>query len=34
MPVFHPAYMLRNPLVKREAWEDLKLIMKRLESTA
>jgi DNA polymerase len=33
MPVFHPAYMLRNPLVKREAWEDLKLIIKRLESS-
>lgn len=30
LPTFHPAYLLRNPLAKREAWEDLKLLMKRL----
>lgn len=34
MPVFHPAYLLRQPKLKREAWEDLKLIMRRLASTA
>jgi DNA polymerase len=34
MPVFHPAFMLRNPKAKREAWEDLKLIAKRLASLA
>ena len=34
MPVFHPAYLLRQPKLKREAWEDLKLIMRRLESTS
>jgi uracil-DNA glycosylase family 4 len=34
MPVFHPAYLLRNPKAKREVWEDLKLIMRRLESTS
>jgi DNA polymerase len=27
MPTFHPAYLLRNPASKREAWEDLKKIM-------
>lgn len=30
LPTFHPAYLLRNPLAKRDAWEDLKLLMKRL----
>jgi DNA polymerase len=34
MPVFHPAYLLRQPKLKREAWEDLKLIIRRLASTA
>ena len=34
MPVFHPAYLLRNPIAKREVWEDLKLVMRRLASTA
>ena len=33
MPVFHPAYLLRNPKAKREVWEDLKLVMRRLDST-
>ncbi len=27
---FHPAYLLRNPASKREAWEDLKLVKKLL----
>jgi DNA polymerase len=31
MPVFHPAYLLRQPKLKREAWEDLKLIIERLQ---
>ncbi len=26
VPTFHPAYLLRNPPAKREAWEDLKLV--------
>ena len=26
MPSFHPAYLLRNPAAKREAWEDLKKV--------
>lgn len=33
MPIFHPAYMLRTPSAKREAWEDLKKIRQRLDST-
>jgi DNA polymerase len=33
IPVFHPAYLLRQPKLKREAWEDLKLVMRRLQST-
>ena len=34
MPTFHSAYLLRNPKAKSEVWEDLKLVMRRLESTA
>ena len=34
MPVFHPAYLLRQPKLKRETWEDLKLVLRRLESTS
>jgi DNA polymerase len=34
MPVFHPAYLLRNPKAKREVWADLKLVMERLESAS
>lgn len=30
VPTFHPAYLLRNPPAKREAWEDLQLVMKEL----
>ncbi len=30
MPTYHPAYLLRNPLGKREVWEDMKLVMKKL----
>ena len=33
MPVYHPAYLLRTPSAKREAWEDLKKIRQRVEST-
>jgi len=34
MPVFHPAYLLRQPKLKREAWADLKLVMERLAATS
>ena len=30
MPTFHPAYLLRNPDSKREAWADLKMVASRL----
>lgn len=30
MPTFHPAYLLRNPAAKREAWADLQEVMRRL----
>lgn len=33
MPTFHPAYLLRNPEMKRPAWEDLKLVMQKLGMT-
>lgn len=33
IPVFHPAYLLRQPKLKREAWEDLKLVMRRLQTS-
>jgi len=33
MPTFHPAYLLRNPAAKKEAWIDLQQVMKRLGST-
>jgi DNA polymerase len=28
---FHPAYLLRNPPAKKEAWEDLKMVKKKAE---
>ena len=30
MPMFHPAYLLRNPLAKREAWQDLQAVQERI----
>lgn len=27
LPTFHPAYLLRNPPAKKDAWEDLKKVM-------
>jgi uracil-DNA glycosylase len=30
MPTFHPAYLLRNPGSKREAWMDLQIVAKEL----
>jgi len=33
MPTFHPAYLLRNPTAKREVWEDVKQVMRRLEGS-
>jgi uracil-DNA glycosylase family 4 len=31
MPTFHPAYLLRNPSDKRIVWQDIKLVMERLD---
>ncbi|MBC7675062.1 MAG: uracil-DNA glycosylase, partial [Rhodoferax sp.] len=30
LPMAHPAYLLRNPIAKREAWADLLAIKARL----
>lgn len=30
LPTFHPAYLLRNPAEKKNAWADLQLLMKKL----
>jgi uracil-DNA glycosylase len=30
LPMFHPAYLLRNPHAKREAWHDLLMLQARL----
>ncbi len=34
MPIFHPAYLLRTPTAKSEAWKDLKLVMQKLASAS
>jgi uracil-DNA glycosylase family 4 len=30
MPTFHPAFLLRNAAMKREVWEDMQQVMKKL----
>jgi len=30
LATYHPAYLLRQPLEKRRAWDDLKLVRARL----
>ena len=32
LPMFHPAYLLRNPAAKREAWADLLALQARLRT--
>ena len=34
MPTLHPAYLLRNPDDKRLVWEDIKMVLRELESYA
>jgi DNA polymerase len=34
MPTYHPAYLLRNPRMKKAVWEDMKLLRKRLSNRA
>jgi DNA polymerase len=31
LPLYHPAYLLRNPMAKRETWQDLKAVRSRLD---
>jgi DNA polymerase len=30
MPTFHPAFLLRNPAMKREVWDDMQAVMEKL----
>ncbi len=30
LPTYHPAYLLRNPIKKRDVWEDMKKLMKEM----
>jgi uracil-DNA glycosylase len=30
MPTFHPAYLLRNPPAKNDAWQDLQAVLRKL----
>lgn len=32
LPTFHPAYLLRDPSKKREAWEDFKILAEKYQS--
>lgn len=32
MPTFHPAYLLRDPTKKKEAWDDLKAVLASLKT--
>jgi DNA polymerase len=34
MPTFHPAYLLRTPSAKREVWEDLQEVLRRIGRSA
>ena len=33
MPTFHPAFLLRNPEMKKPVWEDMKKVMELLKKT-
>jgi uracil-DNA glycosylase family 4 len=33
LPMYHPAYLLRQPAAKRQAWNDINLVKKRLVQT-
>ncbi|NQU11593.1 uracil-DNA glycosylase [bacterium] len=30
MPTFHPAYLLRNPAAKRDVWQDMQAVVRKL----
>jgi DNA polymerase len=31
LATWHPAYLLRNPAAKRDTWDDMKMVLKRLD---
>ena len=31
LATYHPAYLLRSPNAKREVWQDLQMVRKRLD---
>lgn len=31
LPTWHPAYLLRNPIAKRDAWADLLLLQRNMK---
>ncbi len=33
LPTYHPAYLLRNPEKKREVWNDMQLLMNKMDPT-
>jgi len=33
MPTFHPSYLLRNESKKKEVWQDMQLIMKKMQDS-
>lgn len=33
LPIYHPAYLLRQPAAKRQAWNDILLLIKRVNET-
>ncbi len=33
LPTYHPAYLLRNPEKKREVWNDMQLLMNKMDRT-
>lgn len=34
MPTYHPAALLRNPVLKKDVWEDMKVLLKMLEQSS
>ncbi len=32
LPTLHPAYLLRNPIAKRQSWIDLRALRKKLDT--
>jgi DNA polymerase len=34
VPTFHPAFLLRSPVRKRDTWDDMKLVLRILRGEA